>query len=101
MTLSDFPFTSRRLDLDGIGLHYVDEGPRDAPPIVMVHGNPSWSYYYRGLISSLSDRYRFAVALDHVGMGFPHKPDDSRHDYTTVPRHVDCFGKALSVLSKA
>ncbi len=87
MTLSDFPFTSRRLDLDGIGLHYVDEGPRHGPPIVMVHGNPSWSYYYRGLISALSDQYR-CIALDHVGMGLSDKPGDDRYDYT-LRRRVD------------
>ncbi len=84
---ADFPFTSHHLDLGGIGLHYIDQGPRDGPPVVMVHGNPSWSYYYRGLISALSDRYR-CIVPDHIGMGLSDTPGDDRYDYT-LRRRVD------------
>lgn len=54
-------------------MHYVDEGSRDADPILMVHGNPTWSFYYRNLVSGLSDRYR-AIAVDHIGCGMSDKP---------------------------
>ena len=53
-----YPFDRHYLDLDGIRLHYLDEGPADAEPIVMLHGNPTWSFYYRNLVLALRDRYR-------------------------------------------
>jgi len=56
-------------------LHYLDEGPRDAPPLLMVHGNPTWSFYYRNLVSGLSNQYR-TVAVDHLGCGLSDKPAD-------------------------
>lgn len=60
------PFESRWLDLDGHTLHYVDEG--SGPVLLMVHGNPSWSFLYRRMIPALSDRFR-CVAVDHPGFG--------------------------------
>ena len=49
-----YPFEGRFFDRGGgIRVHYLDEGPREAPPLVMVHGNPSWSFYYRGLVQGL------------------------------------------------
>lgn len=77
----DYLFTSEFLDIQGHRLHYVDEG--DGPVIIMVHGNPTWSYYYRNLISMLSSEYR-VIALDHIGCGLSDKPEEypyclSRH----------------------
>ncbi len=72
---SEYDFTSRYLPVDGHWLHYVDEGPRDAPPVLLVHGNPTWSFYWRGLIESLRDKHR-VIAIDLVGMGFSEKPQD-------------------------
>ena len=69
----DYPFTSHRINVDGHALHYVDEGPRDAPPILMVHGNPTWSFYYRRLIQALQNRYR-CIVPDHIGMGLSDNP---------------------------
>ncbi len=68
-----YPFASHWLDLNGVRMHYLDEGPADAPPILMLHGNPTWSFYYRTLIPELSQQYRVVVP-DHVGCGLSDKP---------------------------
>ncbi|MCG3136406.1 MAG: Haloalkane dehalogenase 2 [Phycisphaerae bacterium] len=69
----EYPFTSHWLPLDGRRLHYVDEG--SGPAVVMLHGNPTWSFYYRELIRELSPHYRIIVP-DHLGMGLSDKPQD-------------------------
>lgn len=71
---------------DGLRLHYLDEG--EGEPVVMVHGNPTWSFYYRNLVEALSPRYR-TIAIDHVGCGFSDKPNDSRYAYTMESRVDD------------
>lgn len=78
-----YPFTSHHLDLSGTSMHYVDEG--SGPPVLMLHGNPTWSFYYRKLITGLSDRYR-VIAPDHVGCGLSDKPRD--YDYT-LATHIE------------
>jgi pimeloyl-ACP methyl ester carboxylesterase len=70
-----YPFESHWLDLDGVRYHYLDEGLGQAAPIVMLHGNPTWSFYYRDLIPPLSRQYRIVVP-DHVGCGLSDKPQD-------------------------
>jgi haloalkane dehalogenase len=70
-----YPFRSNWLDLAGLRYHYLDEGPRDGPAVVMLHGNPTWSFYYRNLIPALSERYRVIVP-DHIGCGLSDKPQD-------------------------
>lgn len=92
-----YPFESQYLDLDGVRLHYVDQGPRDGDPVVMLHGNPSWSFYYRELIKALRDKYR-CIAPDHIGMGLSDKPDDSQYEYT-LDRRVADLEKLLGELS--
>ena len=71
-----YPFEGKILDLDGLRYHYLDEG--DGPPVVIVHGNPTWSFYYRDLVRGLRERYRIIVP-DHIGCGLSDKPDDSRY----------------------
>jgi len=94
MTFPDYPFTPRRLEVrPGVALSYLDEGPRDGEIVVMLHGNPSWSYYWRHLVLALRDRYR-CIVPDHVGMGLSDKPDDAanaspRYDYTLSSRVED------------
>lgn len=94
MNYPDYPFTPQRFDVrPGLSMSYLDEGPRDAPPVVMVHGNPSWSYYYRKLVLALRDTHR-CVVPDHIGMGLSDKPDDAadaspRYDYTLKSRIDD------------
>ncbi len=88
MPYPDYPFQSHRLAINGIHLHYIDEGPADAPPVLMLHGNPTWSFYYRKLISALSGQYRVIVP-DHIGMGLSEKPDESRYEFTLARRVSD------------
>lgn len=76
----------RDLDRDGLRLHYIDEG--EGEPVVMLHGNPTWSFYYRNLIETLSGQYR-TIALDHIGCGLSEKPDDSRYAYSLKNRVDD------------
>lgn len=72
----------------GHRMHYVDEGPLDGQPVVMVHGNPTWSFYYRNVIGALCKDCR-CLAPDHVGMGLSDRPDESAYDYTMASRVAD------------
>ncbi len=69
-------------------MHYLDEGPRDAPPVLMLHGNPTWSFYYRNLVLALRDRYR-CIVPDHIGCGLSDKPDDNIYPYRLRRRIAD------------
>lgn len=80
-----YPFESRWLDVGGHRYHYVDEGRGE--PIVFVHGNPTWSFFFRSLISDLRSDYR-VIAVDHIGCGLSDKPGDRDYDYT-LRRRVD------------
>lgn len=71
---------------NGLRYHYIDEG--QGSPVVMVHGNPSWSIYYRNLVSALSAKHR-CIVPDHIGCGFSDKPDDSAYAYTLSQRIED------------
>jgi cis-3-alkyl-4-acyloxetan-2-one decarboxylase len=73
-----FPYESRYVQAGDVRLHYVDEGPRDAPPLLMLHGNPTWSYMYRRPIELLSARGHRCVAFDHMGFGRSDKPPEPR-----------------------
>lgn len=99
MDFPDYPFTPQRLEIrPGIAMSYLDEGPREGEVVVMLHGNPSWSYYWRKLVLGLRDPasgrgYR-CIVPDHVGMGLSDKPDDApgaqpRYDYTLQSRVDD------------
>ena len=93
----DYPFTPKTFDRgDGIQLNYLDEGDADAEPVLMIHGNPSWSYYWRHLVLGLRDSYR-CIVPDHIGMGLSDKPDDSRYEYTLQSR-VDDLDKLVASL---
>ena len=81
-----YPFQSRFMDIGGLKYHYIDEGRGE--PVVMVHGNPTWSFYYRELIRSLNGRYR-TIAPDHIGCGLSEKPDYKTYDYKFKSRVDD------------
>ena len=70
------------MDVNGFKYHYVDQGA--GPPVIMVHGNPTWSFYYRRLIQDLSPDFR-AIAVDHIGCGLSEKPGLEHYGYT-----LDC-----------
>ena len=61
-----YPFTGRRIDLGGYAIHYLDEGKGET--VLMVHGNPTWSFYFREVVKALSPNFR-CIVPDHVGMG--------------------------------
>jgi haloalkane dehalogenase len=82
-----FPFEPRFMSAGEIELHYVDEGPADAQPLLFVHGNPTWSYLWRRQIAELSSSGHRCVAFDHMGFGRSGKPR-SLAAYS-LQRHVD------------
>ncbi len=89
MNLPGYSFTPQRFEVrPGLSMSYLDEGPRDGEVVVMLHGNPSWSYYWRKLVAGLGDRYR-CIVPDHIGMGLSDKPSDERYDYTLQSRVDD------------
>jgi pimeloyl-ACP methyl ester carboxylesterase len=85
--LAPYPFTGHFFDTGaGVRMHYLDEGR--GPPVVMVHGNPTWSFYYRNLVRRLSGRYR-CIVPDHVGCGLSDKPSSERYPYSLERRIAD------------
>lgn len=91
-----YPFESHRLDIDGFNMHFLDEGPRDAPVVLMVHGNPTWSFYYRNLVIALRDRYR-CIVPDHIGCGMSDKPRSDDYPYT-LERRISDLGALMDHL---
>jgi haloalkane dehalogenase len=100
-SLPDYPFAPHYVDIpDGDGgtlrVHYVDEGPRDGLPVLLMHGEPSWSFLYRRMIPVLVNGGLRAIAPDLVGFGRSDKPA-AREDYT-YQRHVDWMTALLEAL---
>ena len=96
--LHEYPFSAHYAevpDLDGgsLRVHYVDEGPPEAPGIVFIHGNPSWSYAWRNVIPAVVEAGYRAIAIDLVGLGRSDKPTEMS-DYS-VTRHVEWVRSAL------
>jgi haloalkane dehalogenase len=81
-----YPFDSHYLLRNGLRYHYLDEGQGD--PVVMVHGNPTWSFYFRNLIKALSPHFR-SVVPDHIGCGLSDKPDSASYSYRAADRIAD------------
>ncbi len=94
--LPDYPFAENWCDIDlGDGhsgrMHYLDEGAKDAPPVLLFHGEPSWSYLYRKMIPVLVDAGFRCLAPDLIGFGKSDKPDDI--GFYTYQRHMDWLGQ--------
>jgi haloalkane dehalogenase len=90
--LPDYPFAPHYVDVaasdtERLRMHYVDEGPRDGPPIVLLHGEPTWSYLYRTMIPPLVAAGHRVLAPDLIGFGKSDKPT-RMEDYTYL-RHVE------------
>ena len=81
-----YPFNSHFETISGYQYHYVEEGSGE--PVVMLHGNPTWSFYYRELILKLSPRFH-CLAPDHIGCGYSDKPGDDGYSYTLEQRVKD------------
>ncbi|NCN41793.1 alpha/beta fold hydrolase [bacterium] len=81
-----YPFKSHYKNVNGHRMHYVDEG--SGPVIIMVHGNPSWSIYWRKLVEELKSKYR-VIAIDHIGCGLSDKPSD--YNFTLEQRIEDAW----------
>lgn len=99
--LADYPFAPHYLnirDADGteLRIHYVDEGPRAAAPVLLLHGEPSWSYLYRKMIAGLAAKGHRAVAPDLIGFGKSDKPAEQK-DYT-FERHVKWMSDWLTAM---
>lgn len=89
-----YPFESHFARINGFRYHYVDEGCGE--PVVMIHGNPTWSFYFRNMILGLSSRYR-TIAMDHIGCGLSDKPPLRAYDYT-LKRRIEDVSRFLQEL---
>lgn len=86
--LEQWPYEPRYVDVGGgLRMHYIDEGPRSAAPVLLSHGEPTWGYLYRKMIPGLTAAGRRVIVPDLIGFGRSDKPAD-RDDYTYV-RHVE------------
>jgi haloalkane dehalogenase len=81
-----YPFVSHYLDRGGLRLHYLDEGGGE--PLVMLHGNPTWSFYFRNLVLAQRPEYR-CIVPDHIGCGLSDKPGADRYDFSLKSRVDD------------
>ena len=76
-----YPFTSHILELGSLKYHFLDEGQGET--LLMLHGNPTWSFYYRGLVNQLTAAGFRCVVPDHVGCGLSDKPQE--YEYSLEP----------------
>ncbi len=94
--LPDFPFKDNYLDVDDWRQHYVDEGPRDGLPVLLLHGQPDWSYLYRKMIPIIANAGFRAIAPDMIGMGRSDKPLNIH--LHTVEQHTDWLNEFIQKL---
>lgn len=96
-TLPDYPFSSNYLEVaDGLRMHYVDEGPADGPVVLLLHGEPSWSYLYRKMIPGLVEHGFRAIAPDLIGFGKSDKwVDQQAYSYQ---KHLDWLTSFIELL---
>ena len=94
--VADFPFEPHYLDIDGLQMHYVDEGAPDAPVALLVHGMPTWSYLYRYMIPPLVAAGYRCIAPDHIGFGRSDKVTDPA--WYDIARHVANLSTLVTAL---
>lgn len=94
--LHDFPWAANYHDWQDMRVHYIDEGPKDAPVMVMTHGMPTWSFLYRHVIPPLLEAGYRCIAPDHLGFGKSDKPTDA-HWYT-IARHSEVLTSLINRL---
>ncbi len=96
--LPDYPFDAHYVDIDGLRMHYVDEGPRDGNIMLLLHGEPSWSYLYRHMIPPLARAGFRVIAPDLIGFGKSDKPiNKSDYSYAGHVAWMRGFIEALSL----
>ena len=95
--LLDYPFAPHYVDVGGLRMHYVDEGPADAPPVLMLHGEPTWSYLYRHMIPVCAAAGHRVIAPDLIGFGKSDKP--TRIDDYSYQSHMDWMLSLLDQLA--
>ena len=87
--LPGYDFAPNYVDVDGLRMHYLDEGPRSGRPIVCFHGEPSWAYLYRKMIGPLVEAGNRVVVPDYAGFGRSDKPTDRRLVHLRPPHRAD------------
>ncbi len=87
--LPDYDFEAHFADVDGLRMHYVDEGPRDGQPVLLLHGEPSWSYLYRHMIPPLAEAGLRVIAPDLIGFGKSDKPTKKKRLLLRCSRCLD------------
>lgn len=93
MGLTDFPYQPHYMQWDGLRTHYVDEGPKDAPVALLIHGEPTWSYLYRKMIPPLLSAGYRCIAPDHIGFGRSDKVTDD--NWYVIDRHIERLAGAV------
>ena len=97
-SLADYDFEPRYAEVEGLRMHYLDEGPAAAPAVLLLHGEPSWSYLYRTMIPRLTAAGLRAVAPDLVGFGRSDKPAEiADHSYANHVRWVRALVETLDL----
>ncbi|OBK15860.1 haloalkane dehalogenase [Mycobacterium asiaticum] len=94
--LPGYAFEPHYVEVDGLRMHYLDEGPRDGLPVVCFHGEPSWAYLYRKMLPPLVAAGRRVVVPDYAGFGRSDKPTDRR--WYSFDRHSEVVAKVLAGL---
>lgn len=95
--LTGYPFRPHYVELDGLRMHYLDEGPSDGPAVLLLHGEPTWSYLYRKMIPPLAAAGCRLIAPDLFGFGRSDKPAD-RASYS-YHFHVDAIKQFVRTLN--
>jgi haloalkane dehalogenase len=94
--LTDFPYVPKYVEVGGLRIAFIDEGPRDAAPVLLMHGEPTWSYLYRKMIPVLLAQGHRVIAPDLVGFGRSDKPT-AKHDYSYF-NHVQWMSAWMEAL---
>ena len=98
--LSGYTFVENYIDINGLRMHYVDEGPKDGQIILMLHGQPTWSYLYRKMITGLVEKGYRCIAPDLIGMGKSDKPiHEKYHSYDQHCLNILVFIQKVDLLN--
>jgi len=97
--LDGYDFNPNYIEIDGLRMHYVDEGPRDGQVILMLHGQPVWSYLYRKMIKALVPKGYRCIAPDMIGMGRSDKP--IKESFHTYDRHCEIMLSFIRELAQS